>query len=110
MGIPIEIKDGLFYADFGKRLNSHLHKRPSSEYNSNPLKKRPLRKRPYSHIGHWEEFEDGMSSKPIEGESSHLEAIPIFSPSITTLDVLSEPISQPILDPDDPFYALSQVL
>ena len=24
-----------------------------------------------------------------------------------TLDVLSEPISQPILDPDDPSYALS---
>ena len=26
---------------------------------------------------------------------------------MTTLDVLSESISQPILDPDDPFYALS---
>ena len=48
-----------------------------------------------------------MSSEPIEGEPSHLEAIPIFSPSIPTLDVLSEPISQPILDPDDPSYALS---
>ena len=24
--IPIEIKDDLFYADFGKSLNSHLHK------------------------------------------------------------------------------------
>ena len=36
-----------------------------------------------------------------------MEAIPIFSPSIPTLDVLSEPISQPILDPDDPSYALS---
>jgi hypothetical protein len=39
-----EIKDDLFYVDFGKNLNSLLHKRPSSEYNSNPLKKRPLRK------------------------------------------------------------------
>ena len=48
-----------------------------------------------------------MSNQPIEGEPSHLEAIPIFSPSIPTLDVLSEPISQPILDSDDPFYALS---
>ena len=48
-----------------------------------------------------------MSSGPIEGEPSHLEAIPISSPSIPTLDVLSEPIYQPILDPDDPSYALS---
>jgi hypothetical protein len=47
-----------------------------------------------------------MSSDAIEGELSHL-VNPIFSPSMTTLDVLSEPISQPILDPDDPSYALS---
>jgi len=47
-----------------------------------------------------------MSSEPIEGELSHL-ANPIFSPSMTTLDVLSKPISQPILDPDDSSYALS---
>ena len=73
--IPIEIKDDLFGANFGRTLNSHLQKRPSSEYNSNPLKKRPLRKRPYSHIGHWEEFKDGMSTEPIKGEPSHLEAI-----------------------------------
>ena len=44
-----------------------------------------------------------MSSDAIEGEPSHLEAIPILSPSISTLDVSSEPI----LDPDDPSYALS---
>ena len=48
-----------------------------------------------------------MSSKPIDGEPSHLEVIPIFSPSMPTLDVLFEPISQPILDPDDPSYAFS---
>ena len=107
MGIPVEIKDDLFYVDFGKSLNSHLHKKPLSEYNSNHLKNRPLRKCPYSHIGHWEDFKDGMSSEPIEGEPSHLEAIPIFFPSIPTLDVLSKPISQPILDPDDSSYALS---
>ena len=47
-----------------------------------------------------------MSSDAIEGELSHL-AIPIFSPSMPTLDVLSEPIFQPILDPDDPSNALS---
>ena len=47
-----------------------------------------------------------MLSDAIEGELSHL-ANPIFSPSMTTLDVLSEPISQPILDPNDPSYALS---
>ena len=47
-----------------------------------------------------------MSSGTTEGELSHL-ANPIFSPSMTTLDVLSKSISQPILDPDDLFYALS---
>jgi hypothetical protein len=46
--IPVE---DLFGADFGRTLNSHLHKRHLSEYNSNSLKKRPLRKCPYSHIG-----------------------------------------------------------
>ena len=105
MEIPVEIKEDLFGANFGRALNSH--KRPSSEYNSNPLKKGSLTKRPYSHVGHWEEFKDGMSSDSIEGEPSHLEATPIFSPSMPTLDVLFEPISQPILDPDDPSYALS---
>ena len=105
MEIPVEIKDDLFGADFGRALNSH--KRPSSEYNSNPLKKGSLRKCPYSHVGHWEEFKDGMSSDAIEEEPSHLEANPIFTLSMTTLYVLSELISQPILDPDNPSYALS---
>ena len=78
-----------------------------SEYNSNPLKKGSLRKCPYSHIGHWEEFKDGILSNAIEGELSHLEAIPILFPSMSTLDVLSKPIFQPIPDPDDLSYALS---
>ena len=56
----------IFYADFGKSLNFLLHKRPSSEYNSNPIKKGSFRKRPYSHIGHWEEHKGGMSSETIE--------------------------------------------
>ena len=90
-----------------KSLNFLLHKRPSSEYNSNSLKKGSFRKRPYFHIGHWEDFKDGMSSDAIEGEPSHLEATPILSPSMPTLDVLFEPISQPILGPDDPSFALS---
>jgi hypothetical protein len=102
---PPREEDDLFGVDFGKILNSH--KRPSSEYNSNPLKKRPLRKCPYSHIGHREEFKDDMSSDAIEGKSSHLEANPIFSPSMPVLDILFEPISQPILDPYDPSHALS---
>jgi hypothetical protein len=102
-----EIKDDLFDADFGKSLNCLLHKRHSSEYNSNPLKKGSLRKHPYSHIGHWEEFKDGMYSDAIEGKPGHLEATPILSPSMPTLDVFSKPISQHILDPDDPSYALS---
>ena len=54
-------------------------------------------------MGCWEEFKDGISSDAIEGELSHSEAIPILSPSMPTLDVLFEPI----LDPDDPPYALS---
>ena len=45
-----------------------------------------------------------MSSDAVEGEPSHLEATPILSPSMPTLDVLFEPISQPILDPDDLSY------
>ena len=75
---PLEIpfKDDLFYADFGKSLL--IHKRPSSEYNSNPLKKGSLRKHPYSHIGHQKEFKDGMSSDAIEEEPSHVEDNPIF--------------------------------
>ena len=40
-----------------------------------------------------------MSSDAIEGEPSHLDATPILSPSMPTLDVLSEPMSQHILDP-----------
>jgi hypothetical protein len=48
-----------------------------------------------------------MSSDATEGEPSHLEVNPTFSLSMPTLDVLSEPIFQPILDPDDPSYALS---
>ena len=76
-----------------------LHKRPSNEYNSNPLEKGSLRKRPYFHIGHWEEHKGGISSETIEGEPSHLDATPILSPSMPTLDVLSEPMSQHILDP-----------
>ena len=55
---------------------------------------------------HLEKLKGGMSSDAIGG-LSHLEANPIFSPSIPTLDILFEPISQPILDPDDPSYALS---
>ena len=48
-----------------------------------------------------------MSSDAIEGEPSHLEVIPIFFPSIPTLDVLSESFSQPILDPDESPNALT---
>ena len=48
-----------------------------------------------------------MSSETIEGEPSYLEAIPVLSPSMPILDVSSEHISKPILDPDDPSYALS---
>ena len=43
-----------------------------------------------------------MSSDAIEGESSYLEANPIFSPSMPTLDVSFKSI----LDPNDSCYAL----
>jgi hypothetical protein len=48
-----------------------------------------------------------MSSDTIEGEPSPLENSSILSPSIPTLNVLSEPISQLILDPNDHFCGLS---
>ena len=103
--IPVEIKDDLFYADFGKSLNFLLHKRPSSEYNSNPLKKGSLRKHPKSNSygEHLEKPKDGRTSDAIEGEPSHVEANPIFSPSMPTTDISFEPI----LDLNDPSYALS---
>ena len=44
-----------------------------------------------------------MSSHAIEGESSHFEVNPIFFPSMPTLNVSFKPI----LDLDDPSYALS---
>ena len=44
-----------------------------------------------------------MSSDVIEGEPSHLEANPIFSPSILATDISFEPI----LDPDESSDALT---
>jgi hypothetical protein len=53
--------------------------------------------------GHLEKLKGYMSSDAIEGEPNHLEANPIFSPCMPTLDVLSKPI----LSLDDPSYILS---
>jgi hypothetical protein len=63
---PFEIfcEDDLHDADFGNCLNFQLHKRPSSVYNSNPIKKGSLRKHPYFHIGHQEECKDGSLVLP----------------------------------------------
>jgi hypothetical protein len=99
---PFEFKGNLI--DFGRTIKSHPHKRPPSEHISNPIMEEFLRKRPYPHIGHREEFKDGMSSDAIEGEPSHLEVNPTFSPSMPTLDILSEPI---FLNLDESSYALS---
>ena len=52
---------------------------------------------------HLEKPKDGRTSDAIEGEPSHVEANPIFSPSMPTTDISFEPI----LDLDDPSYALS---
>jgi hypothetical protein len=48
-----------------------------------------------------------MSSDAIEGEPSPLEDTSILSPSLPTLEVLSELFFQPILDPNDLSYVLS---
>ena len=48
-----------------------------------------------------------MLSDAIEGESSHLETNPIISPPMLTIDISSESISKPILDPDKSPDALS---
>jgi hypothetical protein len=100
-----EFKDNLI--DFGRTMKPRPDKRSPSEYNPTPLKEESIKKRPYSHIGYQEELKDDISSAAIEGEPNHLEVNPTFSPSMPTLDVLSKPIFQPILDPDDPSYALS---
>jgi hypothetical protein len=84
-------------------MKSHPHKRPPSEDIPNPLMEESLRKRPYPHIGHREEFKDGMSSDTIEGDPRHLDVNHIFSPSMPTLDVLSEPI----LNLNESSYTLS---
>jgi hypothetical protein len=105
--ISIEIKDDLFYADFGKGLNFLLHKRPSSEYN--PLKKGSIRKHSKSNSSreHLNKLKGGMSSDATEREPSHLETNPIFFPSMLTTDISSESIFKTILDPDKSPYALS---
>jgi hypothetical protein len=102
---PFEFKGNLI--DFVRTINSCPHKRPPSEHNPNTLTKESLRKRPYSHIGHWEEPKDGMSNDEIEGEQSYPEDNLIFSPSMLRLDDLSKPIFKPILDPDESSYTLS---
>jgi hypothetical protein len=66
-----------------------------------------LRKHLYFHIGRQEECKDSMSSDAIEGQPNFLDDISILFPSMPTLDVLSKSISQPILDPNDLFHALS---
>jgi hypothetical protein len=104
----LEIKDDLFNVDFGNTLNFQLYKRPSREHNSNPLKEESLRKPPKSnyHIRHREKSTHGISSEPLEGEPSYLEISSNLSPSMPTTDICFEPISEPILNSNDPSYAL----
>ena len=66
--------------------------------------------RPYSHVGHWEELKAKISSNAIEGELSYLEAIPILSPTMSTLHVSSEPIFQPICKENGPLAHLLWIL
>jgi hypothetical protein len=83
-------------------LDFQFHKRPSSEYNSNPLQKRSLIKCPYSQ---WEEFEDGMSNDAIEGQPCHTKNH-IYCPIIFIDDINSGPISKPILVFEDPLMLI----
>jgi hypothetical protein len=86
--------------DFGRSIFSHPRKRLLNKHIQKILTEGSLRKRPYSHIGHWEEPKDGMSSDAIVGEQSYLGDNPIFSPSMPTLDDFQKPIIEPIVDPD----------
>jgi hypothetical protein len=81
-------------------LDFQFHKRPSSEYNSNPVQKGSLIKFPYSQ---WEEFEDGMSNDVIEGQPCHMEN-PICCPIMFIDDTNSGSISKPTLVFEDPPY------
>ena len=85
-----------------------LHNRSFSAYSLN-LQKRFLRKLFKSNLfeGQLERLKDGISSDAIEGEQSHLETTLILSPYMAALDIEYEPISKPILDCSDLFYALS---
>jgi hypothetical protein len=58
-------------------------------------------------VGHWEKSKDGIISDAIEGESSHIEANPIFSSFMPTIDISFKPISKLIFDLNDSSYALS---
>jgi hypothetical protein len=75
---PFEIENDFFFnADYGNTLNSHSQNMPS---NSNPFKKGSSRKLPKStssytsnsYVGQQEKSKDGITSKAIEGETSHL--------------------------------------
>ena len=64
-----------------------------------------LRKHPKSNSfwEHLEKLKGGMSSDAIEGEPSHLEANPIFSPAMLATDISFEPN----LDPNESPNALT---
>jgi hypothetical protein len=99
--LPLESPD-LSSADFRDGLDFQFHKRPSREYNSNPHEKGSLRKRSHSHQ---KEFEDGMSSNAIKGESCHTKNR-IYYPIMFIDDLNHGPISKPIINFEDPPYAL----
>ena len=94
--------------DFGISLNFPLHKGSFSAYSLNLLKiflRKIFKSNPFE--GQFKKLKDGMSSDAIKGERSHLETTLILSPSIPTLDIENEPISNPIIDHYGLFYALS---
>jgi hypothetical protein len=91
--------------DFGRTINSHPYKSPPIGYNSDSLKGKTLFELTYPSIGHWVKRKDDMSHDAIEGEQSYLEDNPIFSPSMPRQDNFFEPISKPILSPNESICA-----
>jgi hypothetical protein len=73
---PCEFKGNII--DFGRAINSRPRKRPLDKHIQKFLMEESLRKHPYSHIGHWEEPKDDMSSDAIVGEQTYLGDNPIL--------------------------------
>jgi len=80
-----------------------------NQYKNTIASRRTLSQLPFPRSAHWNKNKDGMFSDVIEGEPSNFRNYSNSSPSMPTLDNLSQPIFQSILDPNDASYALPHV-